>query len=253
MKMPLVLPNKHSFKLARKERLPVAGGSPGGGSVADPSDSVKDSNKRFFLKALGGAGVGMLAVSLFSKRAEALVVGNTVSTVGLKNTSGTKINPATNEPLVAIQGATDKLQFDTSNYLKIVDGAAGLPAGLATQTTLNSIKLVTDNLRFSGDNLKTTTIGGVDPVGLKDTMAVPINPATEDSIIYLRRMVKVMESQATVDSANRQKITIDAITGSLTLGTVSNITTIGSWDAHQMYQDVAHNLYANAIRRNLAN
>ena len=248
--MPLVLPNKYSFRLAHKERLPVAKEAPGGSSVADPSDGVKDSNKRSFLKILGSAGVGLLAVSLFSKKAEALVVGNTTSTVGLKNTSGTKINPATDDTLTGVKTTTDKLQFDGSNNLKIVDGGGGL----ATQTTLNAISTVTSKLQFdTSNNLKTSTTGGIDPVGLKDTMAVPINPATEDSIIFFRRLLKVMESQATVDSANRQKITIDAITSSLTLGTVSNITTIGSWDAHQMYQDVAHNLYANAIRSNLVN
>jgi hypothetical protein len=52
-----------------------------------------------------------------------------------------------------------------------------------------------------------------------------VNPATEESIILLRRMVKLLESQSATDIANRQRITIDAITGGLTLAA---ITTVGA-------------------------
>jgi hypothetical protein len=53
-----------------------------------------------------------------------------------------------------------------------------------------------------------------------------INPATEESIILLRRMVKLLESQNATDIGNRQRVSIDA--GTLptvtTVGTVSSIT-----------------------------
>lgn len=55
---------------------------------------------------------------------------------------------------------------------------------------------------------------------------VIVSPATEESIILLRRMVKLLESQNATDIGNRQRVTIDAITGSLTLGTVSAVTGI---------------------------
>jgi uncharacterized protein YqfA (UPF0365 family) len=86
-------------------------------------------------------------------------------------------------------------------------------------------------------------------------------------------MVKLMESQATVDTANRQRVTVDAwgtsvLTGAgnstsvprialatdSTVGTVTSVTnvvTIGSYPTQQMFGDVAHGVYANAIRRNL--
>lgn len=47
-----------------------------------------------------------------------------------------------------------------------------------------------------------------------------------DQAILLRKLLKLMESQATIDNLQRQRITIDAITGGLTLGTVSAVTTV---------------------------
>ena len=87
-----------------------------------------------------------------------------------------------------------------------------------------------------------------------------------------------MESQATVDGANRQRISLDAanvaapvtvaqataanllatvsIAGAQTLATVSTVTSVTNIAAvagqnQQMYQDVARNAYANGIRQNL--
>jgi hypothetical protein len=86
-------------------------------------------------------------------------------------------------------------------------------------------------------------------------------------------MVKIMESQATVDSGNRQRITLDSlgtgtaitttvpISGAVTItsGTVTTVSTVTNVSAvgtiagqnQQMYQDVARNAYANGIRQNL--
>lgn len=55
-----------------------------------------------------------------------------------------------------------------------------------------------------------------------------VNPATEESIILLRRMVKLLESQNATDIANRQRITIDAITGALTLANITTVATVSA-------------------------
>lgn len=47
----------------------------------------------------------------------------------------------------------------------------------------------------------------------------------------LRRLVKLMESQATIDSAQRQRITVDSIAASLTLATVTTVGTVSSVSA----------------------
>lgn len=93
--------------------------------------------------------------------------------------------------------------------------------------------------------------------------------SVDEQIILLRRIVKLLESNAVVDVGNRQKITLDAITASLTLGTVSTVTavtaisnalpsgtntlgnvTVGGMDDKQ-FIDIARNAYANGIRSKL--
>jgi hypothetical protein len=56
---------------------------------------------------------------------------------------------------------------------------------------------------------------------LTDEDGNTINPATDESIILLRRMIKLLESQNATDIGNRQRITIDA-------GTLPNVTTVGT-------------------------
>jgi hypothetical protein len=68
----------------------------------------------------------------------------------------------------------------------------------------------------------------LEQVNITDEDGKIVNPATDESIILLRRMVKLLESQNATDIANRQRVTIDAIAGSLVLGTVSTITNVGT-------------------------
>jgi hypothetical protein len=54
----------------------------------------------------------------------------------------------------------------------------------------------------------------------------PLNPATDDSIVLLRRILRALEPSSAQDSSQRQRITIDSITSGLTLGTVTAVTAI---------------------------
>jgi hypothetical protein len=97
-----------------------------------------------------------------------------------------------------------------------------------------------------------------------------VNPATEESIMLLRRMVKLLESQAATDTAQRQRITVDAITAGTTLPTVTAVTTVGTVSAitagtitsvgnlaslngwnQQMFSDPARTAYNTGIRAQL--
>jgi hypothetical protein len=258
--------------------------------VADQTEeesSSMDNNRRLFFKVAGVAGLGLAASALFPKGADAYVSGSTPTSnvVGVKNVANTKINPATEDGNLATV-ATNTTSLAGKDF--------------ATQTTLDSVKTNTDNLsviktntdnlvsinsniakfKFDGDNLLISGGvggggGGYEIVGLKDLNSNRVNPSTEESLVLLRRMVKIMESQSTVDFANRQRITIDAIgtgtptalgatipvSGSLTTaGTVSTVTTVTSvtnmvtlaGQNQQMYQDPARNAYANGIRQNLS-
>lgn len=198
--------------------------------------SSVDNDKRLFLKFAGVAGLGIAASALFPNQADAYVAGSTPTSnvVGLKDSSNVRIDPATEATLALIQAKTANLTFDGSN------------------------------------NLLTSSSGGASSVTLKDTTNTQVNPATDDSAMLLRRLVKQVDSLAVVDSAQRQKVTIDSISGSLTLGTITtvgtvstvttvstltsatNLVALGGVDGRYLYIDTARNASANGIRNNLA-
>lgn len=69
----------------------------------------------------------------------------------------------------------------------------------------------------------------------------------------LSRLVKVMENQQACDAAQRQRVTLDAITGSLTLATVTTVGNVGQIASmgQEQYINIARNAYANSIRNKL--
>jgi len=241
-----------------------------------------DDNKRLFLKIASAAGLGLAASTLFPKSGDAYIAGSkpVSGTIGLKNTSGVAINPATETTLSSIKAQTDLLTFDAGANpanLKVniaagslgVKNTSGTAVNPATEDTLSLIKAKTDLFQFDGSNNLLTSVGGTgNIVGIKDTTNTQINPATDESLVYLRRMVKLMESQATVDGANRQRVVVDSfgatVTGVGSSGagvprvTVASdsafsatITSLNGW-GDGMFQDVARNTYANGIRANLS-
>lgn len=71
----------------------------------------------------------------------------------------------------------------------------------------------------------------------------------------LSRLVKVMENQQACDSAQRQRVTIDAgtlptVTTVTTCSTVTNAASIAGMNQEQ-YINIARNTYANSIRNRL--
>jgi len=82
-------------------------------------------------------------------------------------------------------------------------------------------------------------------------------PASDESTILLRRLVQMLAPIAIQDVNQRQRVTIDAITGGLTLSTmntlntVSNIAALGNVDPKYQIIDAARNAFANGIRQNL--
>ncbi len=283
-----MLPAKYSFRfISRKRKTEIQHTkNTQGSTVADNSinaikqDSIgqdhSDDNKRAFLKMAGIAGVGLVASQMIPKKAEALILGSTPSsnTVGVRNSSNVKIDPAT-EGTLATRASEATLATRASEATLATRASEATLATLGTEATLSLIKTNSDKFNFDGQNLKVINQGSTNlsgNVGLLDKSNTQIAPATDDSILYLRRIVKLMESQATVDSGNRQRITIDSlgagtaitttipVSGSLTTaGTVSTVSTVTSvtnmvtlaGQNQQMFQDVARNAYANGIRQNL--
>ncbi len=201
-----------------------------------------DYNKRLFMKVAGVAGLGLAASTLLPKSAEAYVTGSTPTSnvVGSKDASNNRINPAKEDGNLATIAGKD----------------------FATQTTLAAMKAKTDQLTFDGsNNLLTASSGGASVVGLKDSDDVRINPATDDSVILLRRILKQVDSLGVVDSAQRQKVTVEGAT--ITSGTITTVSTVstvtsatnlvalGGVDGRYLYIDTARNASANGIRSNL--
>jgi hypothetical protein len=89
-----------------------------------------------------------------------------------------------------------------------------------------------------------------------------VNPATDETLQLLRRMVKLMESNSTVDSANRQRVVVE---NSITVGTApttavtlasapTTAVTIGGQavDIRFEHMDRSHQAYSMSIRDKLA-
>ena len=98
-----------------------------------------------------------------------------------------------------------------------------------------------------------------------------INPATDETVQLLRRMVKLLDSIATVDAQNRQRVSLDAapvavtvvqatssqLNGQVFQGTPSNLQTntfiqqLGGVDPRFQFIDNARIAFATGIRNNL--
>jgi len=77
--------------------------------------------------------------------------------------------------------------------------------------------------------------------------------ASEEANILLRRIVKLLESNAVVDGANRQRVIIDNSSSSCNLNSVTsvlNVAATASMDQRQ-FIDISRNTYANCIRSKL--
>ena len=96
-----------------------------------------------------------------------------------------------------------------------------------------------------------------------------INPATDETILLLRKMVQLLTPIATQDTQQRQRISLDAAPVAVTVAQATaaqlnatvvqstasnlnaNIGSIGSIDPRFQFIDQARNAFANGIRQNL--
>jgi hypothetical protein len=135
-------------------------------------------------------------------------------------------------------------------------------------------KVATREVSYSGETALVQVVGlatvsgpddgkTVQDVSVSNPMPMVANQSDE-LLKWLSRMVKMLESNAIVDQQQRQRITIDAITGSLVLGTVGTVGTVSNISAgtltivisnagmdREQYINIARNTYANSIRSQL--
>ncbi len=110
-----LLENKFSFKLVSRKKRDAASITPEDQSKIS-EESIHDLDKRSFLKLLGIAGFGLAASQILPKKAEALIMGGTpsASTIGVKDASNTRVNPATEETLQNVLAGQGVSKITTS-------------------------------------------------------------------------------------------------------------------------------------------
>ena len=133
-------------------------------------------------------------------------------------------------------------------------------------------KVASREVNYSGETAQAQAVGLVLLTGPDDAKtAVDVGPdapmpvgaqRAEDLLVMMGRIVKLLESNAVVDQQQRQRVTLDAIAGSLTLGTVSTVTTVSTVSTvaaqttlagmdREMYINQARSAYALTIRNKL--
>lgn len=196
----------------------------------EKKEQTVDDNKRLFLKVAGVASLGLAASALFPKSADAYVSGSTPTSnvVGLKNIANTKIDPATESKQDAILAELQQKANLTETQ----------PVSIAS----------TVNVGISGS---------ANTIGINNEIGARINPAQDDSIILLRRMVKLMESQAVVDNQMRQRVVVDSggitVSGSVTVATITSLNQLAGVDSRWQIIDWSRQAYNSGIRGNLLN
>jgi hypothetical protein len=197
----VLLPNAHSFTLVRSRRTTIQSSVeesvtaiPSDPSSADAGtpETSGDKNKRNFLKVAGIAGASLVGSMLLPKKADALIMGSSPTTgvVGVKDSTNTRINPATEETAATLLKTSD-LSFsagslnvnvsslpggsssfsDSGDVAKsaLVDAArhvqvdvltSALPTSASTETTLQTISF--GGFKFT---IRLDTVGAIDYVG----------------------------------------------------------------------------------------
>jgi len=153
--------------------------------------------------------------------------------------------------------------IDVSNILVINDATANTliynfadPALGAASFSNNVLTLDLDTNTAAFNNTDKLQIWLDVPASLATTPTQVVGNQTDDLLRMLSRLIKMMESNATVDQQQRQRITLDAITGSLTLATVTTVGNVAAQTGlagmdREMYINIAKQTYAQSIRSRL--
>jgi hypothetical protein len=161
-----------------------------------------------------------------------------------------KLDNYTFNPVAKTVTFTDYSSIDLSNIILITNVTDGtIIFNFASPSLVG--KVAGNVLTLNYDTSAMSTADKL-AIYLDDTYT----PASDETLVLLRRMVKLMEPLAVQDVAQRQRVTLDAITTGLALGavtTVGNIGGLGGVDPRFQFIDQARNAYANGIRANITN
>ena len=160
-----------------------------------------------------------------------------------------KLDNYTFNPVAKTVTFTDYASLDLSDVILITNVTDGtIIFNFASPNLVGSV--VANVLTLNYD---TTSMSSTDKLAIYLDDAY--TPSSDEALVLLRRMVKLMEPLAVQDSAQRQRVTIDAMSGVTlpTVTTVSNLAGLGGVDPRFQFIDQARNAYANGIRANITN
>ena len=160
-----------------------------------------------------------------------------------------KLDNYTFNPAAKTVTFTDYASLDLSDVILITNVTDGtIIFNFASPNLVGSV--VANVLTLNYD---TTSMSSTDKLAIYLDDAY--TPSSDEALVLLRRMVKLMEPLAVQDSAQRQRVTIDAMSGVTlpTVTTVSNLAGLGGVDPRFQFIDQARNAYANGIRANITN
>lgn len=156
--------------------------------------------------------------------------------------------------------AAQQITFNTSDIVNLEQIL------LITNVTDNVIVYNFANPLLGGDvtnnvltlNYNTTSMSDTDSLQIfLDLQGAPSSEEQQvieiEQLKSLKRMVKLLESNAVVDSNQRQRIALDASTATLSanVGTVTTVNQIAGVTILEAYLIMTRNSYANAIRSKL--
>lgn len=143
--------------------------------------------------------------------------------------------------------------FDINRLVSVINQTRGVVI-YATASADKKYTSVSGNKVYL--NFDTSTHNAADELQIVYNSSKALKTADTDQqelTKLLSRLVKVLENQQACDAAQRQRVTLDAITGSLTLATVTTVGNVGQIASmgQEQYINIARNAYANSIRNKL--
>lgn len=167
----------------------------------------------------------------------------------LKNLNSVNINPATEGTLVGIKNDTSGIVTKTATLITNTGSVVTKTADVITDVSNIPAKKMADMA-----NSLPITIASDQTVNVKGQMTfnTPSSAMYSDddnSLFYLRKIVKQLEPLNTMDPQKRQRIYVDG-SSDMTIATTTVFSSIAAYD-QRIYQYISRNTFADNIRKRL--
>lgn len=148
------------------------------------------------------------------------------------------------DPIAKTVTFTEYTTLNHASLLLITNVTVG--AMIYNFAKATQVVTITGNVVHLNNSIDTTGMSATDDLQIFYEDA-NTNAASDESVILLRRIAKLLEPIGTQDSAQRQRISI----ASAEVGLTTNPTTMGSVDTRYMIADWARTAYNTGIRANI--